>query len=302
MMKNSALASAGALMLIAACSGGRDPGEPAPAIQLPPISLASVGDSVMYLEHTHSLTVIERPSDTVRVSSDQTAVIHVMRTAPDSLEAFYEHLRLRFETPTQMRNIDTRALLGPRFVLQEDDGRVTTVSAPALPDEIRQLADLRRQFDDFFLRLPAHSLDVGVEWVDTLEHSGAEGEASMRRSIVTRYRVARDTLLEGLAARIIEYETAIDASLRSAPTTEGVLMSTLVGAEEGRFVYAPERDVMLRRWRVGVLEGEVVVEGNLETHRFPQLYSYENTIELIPPAIPGAAQRHPPNPRPTPQP
>jgi len=302
MTKRTALVAAASALIWSAACGGREPAaDVAPAAQLPPIALAQTGDSVMYLEQTHALTVIERPTDTVRVWSDQTAVIHVVRTAPDTLEALYEHLLLRFETPTQTRNIDTRALIGPRFVLHDDAGRIETVSAPGLTAEIRQLTDLRRQFDDFFLRLPARALEPGVEWVDTLQRHLGEGEASAERRLVTRFRVRGDTVVEGLDARIVDYSSDVEASLRSAPTTEGTLLSRLIGAEEGRFVYAPGPRVMLRRARTGVLEGELTVEGNLETLRFPQQYTYQSTIELIPPAVPGEARRHPPR-RPTPQP
>ena len=279
-----------ASMLFLACSA-RAPEGPEPGPTLAPIRLAQVGDSVMYLERTESFTLIERPNDTLRIVSTHDAVIHVIRTAPDTLEAFYEHLLLRFETPTNVRNIDTDPIIGPRFVLHEDDGRIALVSAPPLPNEIRQLTDLRRQFDDFFLRLPEQPLAGGLVWVDTVRLQGQEGEATTDRSVVTRFTVRGDTVVEGLAALIIDYDAALDYSTTSAPTTEGRLLSRLVGEEEGWFVYAPAREVMLRRWRVGVLEGELVIEGNLEERRFPQSYGYESTLELIPPAIPGASRR-----------
>lgn len=282
----------GLVVAMGACASGSAETDGVPAQpQLAPIALASVGDSVMYLERTESFTLIERPSDTLRIVSTHDAVVHVMRTAPDTLEAFYEHLLLRFETPTNTRNIDTDAIIGPRFVLHDDRGRIALVSAPPLPNEIRQLTDLRRQFDDFFLRLPARPLAGGMVWVDTVRLQGQEGEATTDRSVVTRFTVRGDTVVEGLAALIIDYDAVLDYSTRSAPTTEGRLLSRLVGEEEGWFVYAPAREVMLRRWRVGVLEGELTIQGNLEDRRFPQSYGYESTIELIPPAIPGASRR-----------
>ena len=258
---------------------------------LPPIALASVGDSVMYLERTASFTLIERTNETLRINGNHDAVIHVVRTAPDTLEAFYEHLLLNFRTPTQNRDIETDALIGVRFRLHEDDGRIALVSAPALPAEIRQLTDLRRQFDDFFLRLPRRPMTVGMVWVDTVHHQGQEGDASMDRNVVTRFTVRRDTVVEGMNALVIDYASSLENSMRSAPTTEGTLVSRLLGEEEGWFVFAPDAEVMLRRRRVGLLEGELVIEGNLETHRFPQTYGYESTVELIPPALPGSANR-----------
>ena len=80
----------GVVVSLGACaSGGADTDSSAPEPRLAPIALASVGDSVMYLERTESFTLIERATDTLRIVSTHDAVIHVIRTAPDTLEAFY---------------------------------------------------------------------------------------------------------------------------------------------------------------------------------------------------------------------
>ena len=281
---------------LSACGGGvSESPTPSPAA-LPPISLAQVGDSVMYLERTESFTLIERPADTLRIRSYHDAVIHVVRTAPDTLEAFYEHLLLRYVTPSQTRNVPTEAMIGPRFVLHEDDGRIETVRAPELSQEIRQLTDLRRQFDDFFLRLPRRPLQVGDVWVDTVAFSARNGDATTDRDAVTRFTVRGDTVVEGIAALVVDYQAVLESNMRTAPTTEGTLASALTGEEEGWFAYAPSRDVMLRRWRVAILEGELRIEGNLDTRAFPQSFGYESMIELIPPAAPRAPR--PPEPAP----
>ncbi|HUF13517.1 MAG TPA: hypothetical protein VMN78_10485 [Longimicrobiales bacterium] len=277
----------GAFMLVGCVGGGEAAREVAP-VPLPRIALAEVGDSVMYFEQTTAFTSIERPSDTLRVRSRHDAVVHVVRTAPDTLEGFYEHLRVRFEGGSQTQTLDTDALLGVRYVLHDDDGRIETVSAPELPAGIRQLSDLRRQFEDFFLRLPDRPLDIGVEWVDTVYmNATTDGGGSAARLAVTRFHVRGDTVVEDVAARLVVYETGIESTTRSAPTTQGTLTSSLVGVEHGTFVYAPDREVMLRRFRTGELEGELVVEGNLETLRLPQIYRYDSRIELLPPVVPG---------------
>ncbi len=281
-----------AVVSVSACASGRaeDVVVAAPS-PLPSIALRSVGDSVMYLERTASFTLIERTNDTLRIDGNHNAVIHVVRTAPDTLEAFYEHLILNFRTPTQNRNIDTDPLLRERFRLHEDDGRITLVSAPELPSEIRQLTDLRRQFDDFFLRLPRRPLTVGMVWVDTVHLQGREGDASTDRNVVTRFTVRRDTVVQNMNALVVDYTASMENSMRSAPTTDGTLVSRLLGEEEGSFVFAPDVEVMLRRQRVGLLEGELVIEGNLETYRFPQSFGYESLVELIPPVAPGSTGR-----------
>jgi hypothetical protein len=258
------------------------------ATQPPPIALAHVGDSVVYLEQTDASTAFERPTgEMVVVTSRHDAVIHVIRTAPDTLEAFYEHLRLRVTMAGQERSPETGSLRWQRFVLHDDDGRIETVVTPPQPDEIRQMTDLTRQFDDFFFRIPALPLDVGAEWVDTTEFTGG-GQGTAARLTVTRFRVRGDTTMHGVTARVIDYESAIESSMTTPPTTQGTTTSSLVGVEEGVIVFAPDRDVMLSRHRSGEHEGEIVVEGNLETQRLPQTYSYESRIELLPPVVPDA--------------
>ena len=288
-------AALAAIMLVAgACSASsaEAPRESQP--RQPRVALAEVGDSVVYLEQTTAITFLARPGDTLAVTSRHDAVIHVVRTAPDTLEGFYEHLVVRFEGGQQTRQLDTDSLLGERFVLHDERGRIETVSAPVLPPNIRQMTDLRRQFDDFFLRLPDRPLEIGGEWVDTVRLSATEGQGSTGRVSVERFRVRADTMVDGLPALVIDYETVIETSMRSAPTTQGTLTSTLTGGEEGTFVYSPAREILLRRHRIGVLEGELVLEGNLETRRFPQSYSYESRIAVLPPVVPsGDATRAP---------
>ena len=83
--------------LLSACGGNQPASGPTPS--LPPVALRAVGDSVLYVEQTEAHTVIDRPGDTLLIQSNHTAVIHVVRTAPDTLEAYYEYLQLRFATP-----------------------------------------------------------------------------------------------------------------------------------------------------------------------------------------------------------
>lgn len=262
------------------------PEAPPPA---PRIALAEVGDSVVYLEQTDAFTGLARSDgDTLVVSSRHDAVIHVLRTAPDTLVGFYEHLRLRFRSGNQTRDIETDSILWQRFVMHEDDGRIETLSTPSMPAEVRQLTELERQFDDFFLRLPDRPIVVGAEWVDTVRfgETGPGEESSIERLVVSRYRVARDTVVHDIPARVIEYTSVLESTVRSAPSTQGRMTSALVGEEQGRFVFAPDRELMLHRHRTGVLEGELVVEGNLDTQRLPQTFSYESRIELVPPLPP----------------
>lgn len=285
------------LAMVGACGGGSggelpdvlpEPVRPEPVRpQTQHLALAEAGDSVLYLVLSNGLTMIDRSGDTLIVTTRQTAVVDVQRVAPDTLLASFDYLHLQYARDEEEHIVDTGSLLDEPFVLHEDDGRIETVSAPRMSPQLRQLSDLRQQFDDFFLRLPDRPLEVGVTWADTLESSAIEGESRAGRLAVTRFVVRADTVLDEIPARVIDYETAIEMNLRSAPSTQGTLISTMAGGEEGTFVYAPERDLMLRRRLIGVLEGEVVVEGNLETQRFPQSYTYDTTIELILPGGPG---------------
>lgn len=272
-------------LLATGCATGVPASDGTDAPQPPRIALAAPGDSVVYLEQTDARTAFERPTGEMAVATSRhDAVIHVVRTAPDTLEAFYEHLRLRVTMAGRERSPETESLRWQRFVLHDDDGRIETVATPPQPDEIRQMTDLTRQFDDFFFRIPALPLDVGTEWVDTTEFTGG-GQGTATRLTVTRFRVRGDTTMHGIAARVIDYQSVIESSMTTPPTTQGTMTSSLVGEEEGVIVFAPDRELMLSRHRSGGLEGELVVEGNLETQRLPQTYHYESRIELLPPVV-----------------
>lgn len=288
MSKSSAAFSLLIPIALAGCAGsGAAPGavtDTAPGAPAPRLSFSEVGDSVVYFEEIEAYTLLARgEGDTVRMDSRHHAVIHVVRTAPDTIEGFYEHLVLRHFGAGRVRDLDTEAVRWQRYVLHEEDGRIETLHAPELPREIRQLSDLRRQFEDFFLRTPDFPLAIGSEWADTTRFGTSEGEGSTDRLTVTRYRVRGDTTMHGVPALTIAYETAVESSMRTAPTTQGTLTSIMVGGEEGTIVYSPERRLMLLRERLGVLEGELSVEGSLDDRTIPQFYGYSSRTELLPP-------------------
>lgn len=279
-MKQSkhAVRAAGSLLAIAALAAcGPKPAPPTPRPAGP--ALAAVGDSALYLEVTTSTATFQR--DTMKpmeVTTRQSGALHVLRTAPDSLEAWFEGLYLRVKSPAADSKIDTKPILYLRYKLLEEDGRVRAVEVPSIPPEIAAASDVRREFYDFFPRLPAdQALPVGRTWTDTLVRSDTSSNAELEMSFATTYRVTGDTTVAGVAGRVIRYDTDIRVTSQGRSTTAS-MRSTLTGTEAGVYVYSPERRLMLSRAGSGDLAGTFSA-GSASARQF---YVYDTTIDIQP--------------------
>jgi len=280
-----------AALLAAGCASRADVEATAPVRPDSP-GLALVGDSVVYRELTVANTGIEQESgDTLRLSARHDAVINVTRWAPDTLLAWYEMLYMRVRGPDLDTRPNTSAVLyAPFIMLIGEDGELDVRATPPTPPELAGMTDVRQQFEDFFVRVPADKRTIGATWSDTTELDlppTPQGEVFRRAT--TDYAVTGDTVMHGLPALVVEYVTRIEmGSAGSAP--QGATLGTeLSGVERGTAVYAPVREVMLERRRVGELEGEITMtaaEGEPITRA--QRYDYNSTIELLPPPDPDA--------------
>ncbi|HEU5185123.1 MAG TPA: hypothetical protein VFU01_11170, partial [Gemmatimonadaceae bacterium] len=131
-----------------------------PAYRFPP------GDTLRYSERTDGRVTIETPNGPAHVTSEHAATIGVTRIAGDTVHAWYESLLLRDSGPgAQRKEPDTEALLRAPFTLSVSDrGTVRLHAFPQMPESIAGITDLTRQFDDFFITLPAKPLKPGLTW------------------------------------------------------------------------------------------------------------------------------------------
>lgn len=256
-----------------------------------PASLAaqyrtSPADTLRYVERTDGVVTIGAPAGPVQVRVTQESLIGVTLPRPGEAQAWYEQLSVRKEGPGPgVERLGTDVVLGQPFRLSfTPHGAVSATVVPEFPEELSRVTDLRQQFDDFFISLPASELRVGSAWADTLVREQTRGPGDSHRSRSVRsYRVERDTVLASGPALIISLRQEIESEA-SAPM-EGQLThaaSRLKGTEEGFAVFSSVRGRLVSRERRGTLAGSMSLEGGPTPVTMPHRYEYTSTIALQP--------------------
>ncbi len=243
------------------------------------------GDTLRYSERTDGRVTIETPNGPAQVTSVHVATIAVTRTAGDTARAWYESLLLRSAGPgAQRKEPNTEGLLRAPFTLSiSGRGTVRLHAFPQMPESIAEITDLTRQFDDFFITLPATTLKPGLTWSDTLfstRPSRPRDTFSSRH--VRSYRVERDTVVGGVPAVIIRLDQTLQLDA-SSPLEDGVAVhSTLEGMETGTAIFAPTRGRLVARSRTGSLRGMFRMTSPSGRAEMPQSYDYTSTLSLAP--------------------
>lgn len=244
----------------------------------------AAGDTARFREVTAATSEISAPQGVMKIRTDHDARIAVTFTRGDTARAWYEALSVSSAYPGGESRPGTAALLGQPFVLTMGArGEVETLRVPELPREVREVEDLTRQFDDFFVKLPAVPLRAGVEWADTSrkETQMAAGR-TMRALRIGRFRVRGDTMVAGARAWVIETRMRNRVESTGPSPTPGMdLRTVLEGTEMGTFVFSASGGRFLARRRTGALEGEIEFTGGPQPVRLPQKMSYESSIERV---------------------
>jgi hypothetical protein len=151
-----------------------------------------------------------------------------------------------------------------------------------MPASIAGITDLSHQFDDFLITLPREPLRIGVTWQDTvrIDHSGRPSDTQLavhERS----YRVARDTIVDGTPAFLIEVFQRIRLEASSPMPQPGLVARTVLeGNETGFAVVAAADGRLLIRSRTGRLRGQLTVVGTPRPVALNQTHSYTSTLRL----------------------
>jgi len=238
-------------------------------------------DTLRYREVAHTELQMYTPSGAKLMDLKRDARIALVPGAGDTVHAWYEDLALEVQSPQGVRQPNTASLLHQRFLLRRDDrGRITTLQAPAVPDEVREFEDPSQQFTDFFPRLPAAALAPGLEWTDSLKHEVPNQDRSYRRyTVVTSYRVEKDSVAEG--ARVWVVSTSGFIWLETADMARGRTIqsvSALSGAEAGRLLIDAGSRALVGRTRKGELNGRLTLTGPGAPAARDQIYWFESTI------------------------
>jgi hypothetical protein len=160
--------------------------------------------------------------------------------------------------------------------------RVALVSAPAFPASFAGVTDLSHQFDDFFVRLPAQPLRVGLAWSDTSTRTDSTAEKSMRWRSVVAYRVERDTAVAGVPALVVSMRQQLQSRAEGpVPGQPMRAQTTMTGSEDGFFVFAPRAGRLLARRREGRLAGDLVMRSAAGEMTMKQTYTYTNALDAL---------------------
>jgi hypothetical protein len=236
-----------------------------------PIYRMSAADTLRWVDEVTTEmgreTATSGRSDATGLKSQRRMRITLTPVRGDTVKVWIDSLAMSNEVDGERTELPTHGLFTTPFLMDFDrSGRVPRppLSLQAASPPKSEQAYFDGQFTEFFLPLPSEPLAAGVSWQDST--STADSASSMtgararqRETRIRRYRVLRDTTVNGQRALIISStsETRTQAST-AVPTIEsgGVTMTT-VQTESGFFVFDPAAGRLLGRR----LTGETRIRG-----------------------------------------
>ena len=242
----------------------------------------SAKDTLRYHEVTHTEVNMSTPQGSVSVPMEHDATIAVLLLPGDSARAWYESLRLSVTAPRGVMTPETGPALRQPFALNMDArGRTRLLSAPTFPESFQGITDLTHQFDDFFLRLPAEPLKVGLTWTDTVTRADSSADKRLRSTTIAEYRVERDTTVGGQAGLLVNVRQHGTVNTEAAMHGQNARLQTqMTGTDSGWFVFAPKSGRMLARQRKGEFRGETLMTAPSGSMTVQQSMTYTHSINL----------------------
>lgn len=269
-------------VLLAAPSVGAQGGRAAAA----PAYRRAPNDTVRLREVSTSEAVLRGPQGEIPITTRHDAVVAVAFLRGDSARAWYEQLTVEATGPQGTQRPESGPALRQPFTLRFDArGRVETLATPEFPESFRGITDLRHQFADFFLRLPASPLRAGLVWSDTVQRRDSTATTGqwMRSRSAMRYRVVGDTTVDGVRGVIIalHQDVRIEAG-GPVPGQQGMTAESLLeGPDDGIFVFSPGAGRILGRHRTGELAGTLTFTTPQGPMSMKQTVRYTNTLSPV---------------------
>jgi hypothetical protein len=240
-------------------------------------------DTLRFRETTQLRMKLTMPQGEVPMSMEQRATISLVRMPGDSARAWYDSLTISASGPQgEQRAVTDSALKLPFRLGLDARGRVKSVNAPTWPASLQGVTDLSHQFDDFFLRLPAQPLKVGLAWSDTSTQTDSTGERFAHWVRTADYRVERDTTVGGTGALVVRMKQKVSAHVAGpVPNQPMRTDAQLSGDEDGYFVFAPKTGRLIARRREGKLEGPVKATGAMGEIQMSQSINYTGSMDSL---------------------
>jgi hypothetical protein len=249
-----------------------------------PPACGQPGDTLRYRELTQSELTLYSSAGTRLLDQTYDALVALVFGPGDSVTAWYDTLSLEVQSVNGAQRPATGALLRQLFQLRCDGrGRLATLRAPAVPQEIREITDLSQEFIDFLVRIPATTMGRGVEWTDTLAHVVPDAGGVFRRyTSLTTWAVEKDTLIAGGRGWILKGRSKLNLEAGDLVSDRsGQAVSVLTGEELGRVVLTQDGR-LLSRTKQGRLAGQLTLGSGSSARSFPQDYTYDSRITHVP--------------------
>ncbi|MEO8562276.1 MAG: hypothetical protein ABI601_09395 [bacterium] len=245
---------------------------------------ASSGDTLRFRDVTQGKVVITTPQGELPITVEQRSTVSIVRMRGDSARAWYDSLFVAATSAAGDQRPATDSALKQPFRLGFGSrGQIKLVQAPKFPVSLEGITDLPHQFDDFFLRLPAKPLVVGLAWSDTTVRSDSTADKYSRRATTADYRVERDTVAGGTPALIVSMKQRIVINEEGPVPNQAGMRATsqLQGTDDGYFVFAPKPGRLLSRRRTGKLEGDTALHAAAGEMTMKQAISYTATLDAL---------------------
>ena len=244
---------------------------------------ASTRDTLRFRETMQLQVHLTMPQGEIPMSVEQRSTIALVRLPGDSARAWFDSLAISATGPQGEMKPPTDSALKRMFRLGLDArGRVRDVNAPQWPASLQGVTDLSHQFDDFFLRLPAKPLKVGLAWSDTTSQTDSTADRFSRWRRTTDYRVERDTTIGTTPAVVVSAKQRMSATISAPIPNQGMRSDAqMQGEENGYFVFAPTTGRLIARRREGKLEGPVKASGTMGEMQMNQSISYTGAVDAV---------------------
>ena len=240
-------------------------------------------DTLRFRESTQLRMTMTTPQGEMPMSADHRARVAVVRMPGDSARAWFDSLAVVATGPQgEQRPATDSALKTPIRFRLDARGRVSNVVAPTWPASLQGLADPAHHFDDYFLRLPAQPLKVGLAWSDTTTTTDSTADKFMRWVRRTDYRVERDTTVAGTSALVVRTKQSVHVTVSAPIPNQGMRSDAqLSGDADGYFVFSPKTGRLLGRRSEGKLEGPVKVSGSMGDMQMNQSIAITSAVDAV---------------------
>jgi hypothetical protein len=194
----------------------------------------------------------------------RTTTIALLFGKSDEATAWIDTTTMTIRSGTMLRTPTVSGVTGKPYLLRFDDrGRIEVKKTPDFPKEVRNASQFVAIFDRFFPAFPEKPVARMQEWTDTTrnKYSGTDGQHDI--TIVGRYRVVRDTMIDSIPVVVISGRVHVKAEVTGEAEGVGVLRQSIEGDASERTFFSPALGRFLRRTSTLQFSGSTVsLNGN----------------------------------------